>query len=539
MAYREVTMLEVKEVLRLWLKGRPTKAIARTTGLARNTARSYIRAAEACGLHKGLGESALKEEVLAEVLVRLKAQRPRAKGDTWTKCEQQRTFIEERLDDGVKLTKVRKLMARSGVEVSYATLHRFATDQLDFGKAAPTIPVADCAPGQEVQVDTGWVGQLEPDLFGKRRRFCAWIFSAVRSRHRYVHVCFRETTESAIEACEAAWAWFGGVFAVLIPDNTKTIVQVYDPIKPTLNATFLEYAQARGFEIDPTRRRSPKDKGRVERAVRTTREDCFGGERLQSIEAAQQRARSWARDEYGMRRHSTTWRMPLEHFEAEEKAHLLPVPVEPYDVPQWSDPKVGRDQRVQVARALYSVPQHFRGTKLVGAKLRARADSRTVRLYFDGLLVKTHPRKPPGGSATDPADYPAHKAAYANRDVDFLERQAQGHGAAVGRYAKALLEGPLPWTRMRQVYALLGLCKRYGSERVDEACGLALDAEMLDVRRLERMLQLGRARAATTVDDATTSSNVIPLARYLRPAKQYALTLPQRPRRNPEEDSDA
>lgn len=67
------------------------------------------------------------------------------------------------------------------------------------------------------------MGTLEPDVFGKRRRFCAWIFTAVRSRHRFVYPVFQETTETAIEACEAAWEFFGGIFKAVIVDNTKAI----------------------------------------------------------------------------------------------------------------------------------------------------------------------------------------------------------------------------------------------------------------------------------------------------------------------------
>jgi hypothetical protein len=143
-----------------------------------------------------------------------------------------------------------------------------------------------------------------------------------------------------------------------------------------------------------------------------------------------------------------------------------------------------------------------------------------VRFYYNAVLVKTHPRKPPGGRSTDPADFPPEKAAYANRDVEFLQRQAHKHGETVGGFAEALLEGPLPWTRMRRVYALLGLCRRYGDERVQEVCTLALAAEMFDVRRLERMIQLG---VKPTVDPP--KSNLVPLARYLRDSRQYALPL--------------
>jgi hypothetical protein len=139
-------------------------------------------------------------------------------------------------------------------------------------------------------------------------------------------------------------------------------------------------------------------------------------------------------------------------------------------------------------------------------------------------LVKTHPRVPPGQRSTDPNDFPAEKSAYARRDVAFLESQAARHGEAIGRYAHALLDVPLPWTRMRRVYALLGLVKRLGAERVEAACITALAAGMLQIHRLQRMLDLAAPTAATVAPP-----RVIPLARYLRPAQQYALRFTTHP----------
>jgi hypothetical protein len=157
----------------------------------------------------------------------------------------------------------------------------------------------------------------------------------------------------------------------------------------------------------------------------------------------------------------------------------------------------------------------------VGRKLLARADRSTVRFYDSGALVKTHPRMPPGGRSTDRGDFPADKAAYALRDIEYLKGQARRHGDAVGRFAEALLESDLPWTRMRQVYALLGLVRRYGAERVAAACRTALDAGMVDARRLGRLLEL-----ATPAPLEPTSASVVPLpARFLRSPRQYALPL--------------
>lgn len=523
MAFREVTMLELKEVLLRWLAGEPKKAIARYLGVARNTVRRYIDAAIAEGLAAGEGAHVLTEQRLGAIAVRLRSAAAREHGEAWSTCAARRSFIAEKLTEGLLLTKVQRLLARSGVRVPYSTLHRFAVSELDFGGNAPSVPVADCAPGEELQVDTGWMTQLEPDLTGHRRRFRAWIFTSVCTRHRFVWPCFRETTESAIEACEAAWRFFGGVFRVIIPDNTKAIVQTADPLKPLIVPAFLEYAQARGFKIDPARARHPKDKARVERTVPTVREDCFRGERLLAIADALRRAEQWSLTEYGVRRHSRTQRMPLEHFTAVEQACLLPAPTEPYDVPKWCDPKVGPDQFAVVCKALYSMPREYRRKTL-----RARADSRTVRFYFNGELVETAPRQPPGGRHINAAHFPAEKLAYAQRDTAFLRRQAATHGAAVARFADALLAVDLPWTRMRLVYALLGLCRRYGDARVDETCVRALDVGMHDFHRLRRMVEQAAPAARTNA----TRDNVVPLARYLRPSSQYALPLFRRDESN-------
>jgi transposase len=512
MPYREVTMFEVKEVLRLWLAGVAKKRIAARLGLDRKTVRHYLRAGTAAGI---TGEAELTDERLVTVMAALRPVSGRPHGDTWGQCQRQRPFIESKLRDGLRLSKVRRLLQRRGVRVPYPTLHRFAVEELGFGRRATTIAVADCGPGEEVQLDTGWMTLLAPDASGRRRRFRAWIFTPVLSRYRFVHPCFRETTASAIEACEAAWTFYGGIFRVLIPDNTKAIVLAADALAPRITPEFLEYAQARGFQIDPTRSRRAQDKARVERAVPTVRDDCFAGEALLDLEHACRQGRHWCEHEYGMRRHTRTQRLPREHFEAEERAALLPAPSAPYDLPLWADPKVARDQYAQVAKALYSLP-----TLWVGRTLRARADSATVRFYHHAQLIKTHPRKPPGGRSTDPSDFPAEKSAYALRDLHFLQRQAARHGQAIGRFAERLLEGPLPWTRRRRVYALLGLAKRYGDERLEQTCTTALAADLLDVRRLERMLQLAPA-AATPAAPA----RVLPIARYLRPASQYALPL--------------
>jgi hypothetical protein len=155
---------------------------------------------------------------------------------------------------------------------------------------------------------------------------------------------------------------------------------------------------------------------------------------------------------------------------------------------------------------------------LIGKRLRARADSQLVRFYDGNVLVKTHARQPPGGRAVDPTDFPKDRRAYAMRDVTFLQQQASELGESVGIFAERLLDAPLPWTKMRGVRALIGLARRFGNERLDSACARALAADMISVHRLARMLEI-----AAPPPPPEARSNVIPLARYLRPAETYAL----------------
>ena len=520
MAYREVTMIEITEVLRQWLGGAHRKQIARRLGLDPKTVRRYLRTAAACGLTPGMPVATLTEERLTAIVTALRRSPTRAYGSGWQTCDAHRAFIEQQAQAGVRLSKIRRLLLRQGVTIPGATLYRFATAVLGVGRRAATVPVADGAPGEEIALDTGWMTLLAPDARGRRRRFRAWIFTPSVSRYRFVYPCFGETTASAIEACEAAWAFYGGVFRVVIPDNTKAIITTADPLQPRLVPAFLEYAQARGFVVDPARVRRPQDKARVERTVPFVRDDCFAGETLASLEHARIRGRVWAREEAGLRRHSRTQRRPREHFETVEQSALLPAPTTPYDVPLWCTPKVARDHHAQVAKALYSLP-----TKYIGRSLRARADRTTVRFYDGASVVKVHPRQPPGGRATDVGDLPAEKTVYALRDVTALQRAAAAHGPAIGAYAAALLAVPLPWTRMRRVYALLGLVQRYGAARVDATCALALAAELIDVTRLKRMLAL----ATPPLPTASAPTRPVAGTRYLRAVREYRLVRPTVP----------
>jgi hypothetical protein len=314
---------------------------------------------------------------------------------------------------------------------------------------------------------------------------------------------------------DAAWQFFGAMVRVLLPDNMTAMVQRADELGPTLVPAFLDYVQARELFVDAARVRSPKDKARVENQVAYVRESWFDGETFTSLDDARACAERWCRDVAGARIHGTTQDVPRDVFEAREKPAMRPAPADQFDVPHWTDAKVHPDHHVQVLKALYSVP-----TRFVGSRVRVRADRTTVKIYASSELVKMHPRVLPGKRSTDPSDYPVGTDVAATRDIRSLIESALKCGAHVGIYAERLLDVPLPWTRMRLVYALLRLCRKFGNGRVEALCQSALAFDVVDVRRIERMLVEAKPPTSPTSRERTVVP--LPTPRFARTTDHFA-----------------
>jgi hypothetical protein len=486
MAFREVPMFEVREVLRLWLGGEGQRSVARLSRVDRKTVRRYVGAAIEAGVSVDGGVEQLDDLTLGRIVEIVRPHRSDGHGQAWAALVERRDTVEGWVTAGVAGVKICELLARDGVGVPERTVQRFIA--AEFGPRrgqGSTVRIADGEPGHELQIDFARLGLLDDPETGRRRVCHALIFTAVFSRHMFVWLSFTQTTEAVIAGCEAAWRFFGGVFRVLVPDNLTPVVTTADQLQPRFNEAFIEYAQTRGFVIDPARVATPTDKPRVERMVQFVRSSFWAGETFRDLNDAQARVEAWCAGRAGMRVHGTTQCRPLEYFRLEEQPLLLPAPAEHYDVPIYATCRVHRDHHIEIAKALYSIPGN-----LLGARVQVRADRRVIRVFHRGQLIKVHPRQQPGHRSTDPADLPSEQTTYALRDIAHLQRLAAGHGDAIGIYAAAVLDTPLPWTKMRQVYALLGLVKKWGPDKVDAACQRALDAEAINVGLIGRMLEL-------------------------------------------------
>lgn len=519
MAYREIAMWEILEVLRRVHRGEGQRAIQRVTGHGRATIRRWVGYA----IELGWVPAAQAPD---EALARRVAERMRPVPEQREAGESERRLAphaeairawltpDAEHDRGLRLSKIHELLERQGVRVPYSSLHRFATRHCGFrDERRVTVRVADVAPGELAEVDFGRLGFVHDPETGRRRTLHALIVTLVHSRHQYVHVTHRQTYADLIEGLEDAFAFFGGVPRRVVLDNLKAAITKADRYDPLFARTFAEYAHYRGFVIDAAVVRHPKGKPHVERQVQYVRESFFRGEQWLGADHVQREAVRWCLRTAGQRIHGTTKKRPLAVFEAVEREALQPLVRPRFDPPTWKSCKVHPDHHLQFEKALYSVP-----TRHVGKQVWVRGDSKLVRVFVDGACVKTHERMRAGERSTDYSDYPKQRAAYAMRDPEALIATARRRGEHIGRFAELLLAGDFPWARLRQGQKLVRMAERYGDERVDAACRRALAFGMHNVRRVEAIVVDGLDRAAA----ACQEGELIPLpARFLRPTEHF------------------
>src|SRR5271166_5318967 len=135
MAFREVLVTQVREVLRAWLAGAGKRPAARRAGVDVKTAQRYIKAAQVAGLARGGDESQLTDELLGQVVAAVRPARPAGHGASW---------------EALAPVKMHEFLERSGTAVPYRTLARFAAAECGYSSSSRqqvTVPVADGKPG--------------------------------------------------------------------------------------------------------------------------------------------------------------------------------------------------------------------------------------------------------------------------------------------------------------------------------------------------------------------------------------------------------
>ncbi len=516
MVYREVGMIEIKEILLRIVSKNTIREISESLGIHRDTINSYVVLAKKHGFdpHKDS-----KDMITDELIENIKSCMSISKTKNLFVPRNElllphKDMIEQYIKSGIKGSKIIILLGRKGIIVTKASFYRFLRNSCEsYARKNITVRLPETDPGIYCQADFGRLGKIWDNVLSKPRVAFALVITLCYSRHMFIYITFKQDMAAVIAGFEASWAYFGGITELVIVDNLKAVVDKSDRCNPKINKTFLEYAQYRGFIVDPANAGHARGKPIVERNVPYVRDNFFAGETFLNINDCQERATSWCTSVAGARIHGTTGTVPIVVFEESEKDKLIPYAYDRYDIALWAICKVHPDHHIRFKNSLYSLP-----TKYIGKSVEVRGDSALVKIYHGGSLIKVHKSVGPGKRSTDFEDYPQELTPYTLRNPKYQIRQGYGKSEVIGAFIEEMLTGPYPWHRLRSVQKILRLSDKYSAERMDAALKKAKYYEINDMRRIENILK-NNVENTRDEKEVTTGSGV--QLRFIREGSSF------------------
>lgn len=436
---------------------------------------------------------------------------------TWPLIDPHAALIKSWLGHRVTVATIaQRLRDEHGVDVSESSVRRWVATHLgdEVARSKVTVPRPPVPPGSEAQIDYGKLGTWFDPAKGRRVSVQGFVMVLACSRHMFVQPVIDADQSAWCASHVAAFEFFGGVPARLVIDNLRTGVDKPDLYDPKLNRTYAELAVHYRTLIDPARVRKPKDKPRVERQMQFVRDSFWRGREFSTLAQMQAEALRWCSDVAGLR-HSRALDggQPLRVFEAVERDALMELPAAPFVLSVWSTGKVGLDTHMKIGKALYSVPW-----RLIGQTLHARTSGDIVQIFRDQHVVATHVRRL-SGRATNTAHYPPEKIAFHLQGPTWCRKVAAEVGPAAELVIGDLLS-PNAIHHLRAAQGILRLREKYGIDRLEAACSLAIDVGDPSYRTVKGILAAG-----TETEDpfgGTGSGDIAAIPAFLRGPDQFS-----------------
>ena len=465
---QRLPMRKIRDVLRLRADGLSKRKIAASLSIGVTTAGDVIGRVRRAGLSwplpEDLSDEALERLVYPPTPVTAKDRRPQPE---WAAVHR------ELRRPGVTLQLLWEEYREAHPEgygySRYCDLYRSWEQRL-----SPTMRQLHVA-GERTFVDYGGTTLEVVDGTTGEVRECQ-LFVAVlgASSYTYAEATFSQRLVDWIGSHVRAFAFFGGVTAQTVSDNLRSGVSKACFYEPAINRTYAEMAAHYGTAIVPARPGKPRDKAKVEVAVQVATRWIVAKLRnrrffsLTELNAAIRELTTQLNAR--VTRHLGTSRRAL--FDEVERPALKPLPVEPYVYAEWKQCKVALDYHVEVAHHYYSVPH-----TLLRETVWVRVAAQTVEVFHRGNRVAAHLRASSDRRHTTIREHmPSSHRRYADWTPERIRRQA----GEIGRNTAALVEiimreRPHPEQGFRASVGIIRLAKSYGRERLEAACGRALE----------------------------------------------------------------
>ncbi len=317
----------------------------------------------------------------------------------------------------------------------------------------------------------------------------AQIFVATlgASSYTFVEATASQTLPDWIGSHVRAFAFFGGVPEIVVPDNLKGGVTSPCYYEPEINATYQEMARHYGVAVLPARVRTPRDKAKVENGVQQVERWVLAplrNRRFFSVAELNEAIRPLA-EQLNARPGPGLPAPRRELFESLDQPALRPLPEVRYELALWKKARVHIDYHVRVDGHFYSVPH-----RLIQQEVEVRLTRSTVELFHRGQRISSHVRSlRKGGFTTLPEHMPQNHREWGEWNPDRLRRWADRTGPATAQLVQEILDArPHPQQGYRSCLGILRLGKEYGAERLEAACSRALSARALTYRSVKSIL---------------------------------------------------
>jgi len=371
------------------------------------------------------------------------------------------------------------LVTYHGFDAGYSSVKRFV-GKLRGERPAEAHPVIETAPGQEGQVDYGDGPMVRHPETGKYRRTRLFVFTLGFSRKCVRLLVWKSSTRVWAELHERAFRRLGGATRVVVLDNLKEGVLKPDVYDPTLNPLYRDVLAHYGAVALPCRTGHPDRKGKVESGIGHTQKR-LRGMRFEALEEGQEYVDRWDQDWADTRIHGTVKRQVRAMYE-EERPQLVPLPIEPFRYYAFGTRTVHLDGAVEIDGAYYHAPPGW-----LGHLVSVQWDGRFVRVLdpITGKLLRELPAENPGRHACHPDDRP--KTTPASTE-ELLQRAAKA-GRHIGLLCESIHATDGELVGPRRIVGVLALVKRRGREVVEDACRFALEAGVPTYRFLKNDLE--------------------------------------------------
>jgi transposase len=491
---------KLQQVIALGRLGWSLRRIERHTGVRRETAGTYLKAAGITVRGPGRwgrpsastptneppsDSTAAKpaNEVITDLgglIVRDPQPQSPSSPITASVCEPYRETIELWLSRGRNATAIwQDLVDQHGYSGGYQTVKRFAR-KLRGAHSPQAVGIILTSPGEEAQVDYGTGPMVRDEKSGKYRRTRLFVLTLGYSRKSVRLLIFRSSSQVWAELHERAFRRLGGSPRVVVLDNLREGVLAADIYDPTINPLYRDVLSHYGVVAMPCRVQDPDRKGKVESGVGHAQKTPLKGQRFESLGEAQAYLDHWEQRWADTRIHGTTKRQVATMF-AEEKPFLQTLPIEPFRYYQYGERVVHLDGCVEVERAYYGLPPGW-----IGRMVKVQWDSLHVRILDprSDQLLREHLRQFPGSYRINDEDR-SNKIPLST--VHLLARAAKA-GSHIGQLCEAIYRNEAE-LGIRRILGVVALAKKHGLAAVDDACAAAIDLGVENYRFVRRYLE--------------------------------------------------